>query len=181
MWSCGLWSLTLVCLAGKVSIVNTWYLLHKRMTLLNVSSSEVGWPRLDTRAPTKAALYAVTPLLSWTGERKYNERLLGWGKDREITQQLPLQAKWTLLGCQQWHWESKGKSFRNPDTTSQNSLAKPILVQVESMTNLHFVTVVSTWDISVLRGSTEHDLSMSKMYHSILPAGRKILKGLSCG
>jgi len=33
--------------------------------------------------------HSVTPLLSWTGERKYNKRLMGPDKDREITQQLP--------------------------------------------------------------------------------------------
>ena len=33
------------------------------------------------QVPTKAAL--SLPLLSWTGERKYNERLLGQDKDRE--------------------------------------------------------------------------------------------------
>ena len=26
---------------------------------------------------------SITPLLSWTGERKYNERLMGLDKDRE--------------------------------------------------------------------------------------------------
>jgi len=41
--------------------------------------------------PTKAAL--SLPFLSWTGDRKYNERLMGRDKDREITQQLPSQAK----------------------------------------------------------------------------------------
>ena len=33
------------------------------------------------QAPTKAAL--SLPLLNWTGERKYNERLVGQDKDRE--------------------------------------------------------------------------------------------------
>ena len=41
---------------------------------------------------------SITPLLNWTGERKYNERLVGRDKDREITQQLPLQAKQTRPG-----------------------------------------------------------------------------------
>jgi len=31
--------------------------------------------------PTKGAL--ILPLLSWTGERKYNERLMSQDKDRE--------------------------------------------------------------------------------------------------
>jgi len=40
----------------------------------------------------------ITPLLSWTGEGKQNERLVGRGKDREITQQLLSRAKQTQLG-----------------------------------------------------------------------------------
>ena len=48
------------------------------------------------QVPTKAAL--SLPLLNWTGERKYNERLMGRGKDREITHQLLSQAKQTRLG-----------------------------------------------------------------------------------
>jgi len=38
---------------------------------------------------------SITPLLNWTGERKYNERLVGKDKDREITQQLPPREKQT--------------------------------------------------------------------------------------
>ena len=49
------------------------------------------------QVPTKAAL-SITPLLNWTGERKYNERLVGRDKDREITQQVPSQTKQTRLG-----------------------------------------------------------------------------------
>ena len=48
------------------------------------------------QVPTKAAL--SLPLLSWTGERKYNERLVGQDKDKEITQQLPSWAKQTQIG-----------------------------------------------------------------------------------
>ena len=48
------------------------------------------------QVPTKAAL--SLPLLSWTGEGKYNERLVSRGKDREITQQLLSRAKQTRLG-----------------------------------------------------------------------------------
>lgn len=29
---------------------------------------------------------SITPLFSWTGERNYNNKLLGQDKDREITQ-----------------------------------------------------------------------------------------------
>ena len=36
--------------------------------------------------PSAHQICSVTPLLSWTGERKYNERLMGRDKDREITQ-----------------------------------------------------------------------------------------------
>jgi len=43
------------------------------------------------QVPTKAAL--SLPLLSWSGEIKYNERLVGQNKDRDITQQLPYRAK----------------------------------------------------------------------------------------
>ena len=46
--------------------------------------------------PTKAAL--SLPFLSWTGERKYNERFMTRDKDREITQQLPSRTKQTRLG-----------------------------------------------------------------------------------
>ena len=38
---------------------------------------------------------SITPLLSWTGERKYNKSLVGRDKDREITQQLLSRAKQT--------------------------------------------------------------------------------------
>ena len=48
------------------------------------------------QVPTKAAL--SLPLLSWTGERKYNESLMGQDKDREVTQQLLSWAKQTRLG-----------------------------------------------------------------------------------
>jgi len=48
------------------------------------------------QGPTKAAL--SLPLLIWTGETKHNERPMGREKDREITQQLPPQAKQTQLG-----------------------------------------------------------------------------------
>jgi len=57
--------------------------------------SVVGWPWLDSRCPPSRS---ITPLLSWTGERKYNKRLVGQDKDREITQQLLLGAKQTQLG-----------------------------------------------------------------------------------
>jgi len=41
--------------------------------------------------PTKAV--PSLPLLSWTGERKYNERLVGRDKHREITHQSQSWAK----------------------------------------------------------------------------------------
>jgi len=47
--------------------------------------------------PSKSVL--SLPLLSWIGEKKYNERLVGGDKGREgITQQLPSWAKQTRLG-----------------------------------------------------------------------------------
>jgi len=46
------------------------------------------------QVPTKATL--SLPLLSWTGERKHSERLVGQGEDREITWQLPSWAKLDL-------------------------------------------------------------------------------------
>ena len=45
------------------------------------------------QVPTKAAL--SLPLLNSTGERKYNERLMGRDKDREIPWQLLSRAKQT--------------------------------------------------------------------------------------
>jgi len=40
------------------------------------------WFGLDKcQVPTKTTL--SLPLLSWTGERKYDEKLEGWDKDRE--------------------------------------------------------------------------------------------------
>jgi len=48
------------------------------------------------QVPTKAALSLL--LLSWTRERKYNEKLVGRVKDRDITYQLPSWAKQTELG-----------------------------------------------------------------------------------
>jgi len=40
-----------------------------------------GWTLARDQVSTKAAL--SFPLLSWTGERKYNEKLMGLDKDRE--------------------------------------------------------------------------------------------------
>ncbi len=50
----------------------------------------------EHEVPAKATL--LLPFLNWTGERKYNERLMGRDKDRESSQQLPSQAKQTGLG-----------------------------------------------------------------------------------
>jgi len=41
---------------------------------------------------------SITLLLSWTGERKYNERLMGWDKDGEITDQILSQENRLNLG-----------------------------------------------------------------------------------
>jgi len=46
--------------------------------------------------PTKAAL--SLPLLSWTEDKKYDERLLGPVMEKDITQQLLSWAKQTQLG-----------------------------------------------------------------------------------
>jgi len=51
----------------------------------------VVWPWLDARCPPK--LFSL-PLLNWTGEKKYDERLMGCDKG-EITHQLLSQAKQT--------------------------------------------------------------------------------------
>jgi len=51
---------------------------------------------LKPGAQSKATLSLL--LLSWTGDEKYNERLVGRDKDREITHQLLSQAKQTSLG-----------------------------------------------------------------------------------
>ena len=51
----------------------------------------VVWPWLDARCPPEL-------LLSSTGEKKYNKSLVGWGKDREFTQQLLSRTKQTRCG-----------------------------------------------------------------------------------
>ena len=56
------------------------------------------------QVPTKAAL--SLPLLSWTGERKYNARLMGGDKDREITHQLLSRAKQAGLGGKKINYQS---------------------------------------------------------------------------
>ena len=43
------------------------------------------------QVPTKATL--SLPLLNWTGEKKYNERLVGRDKDREITSPITVTGK----------------------------------------------------------------------------------------
>jgi len=48
-----------------------------------------------SQVPTKATF--ITPLLNRTGERKYDERLVGQEENREITQQLPSWARQTTL------------------------------------------------------------------------------------
>jgi len=50
------------------------------------------------QVPTKADL--SLPFLSWTGKRKYHEKLMGREKDREITQQLLSRAKQMTWGNQ---------------------------------------------------------------------------------
>jgi len=55
------------------------------------------WFRLaGHQVPTKAAL--SLPLLSWTGEKKYSERLVGQDKDRErsLTSYRPGQNRLNL-------------------------------------------------------------------------------------
>jgi len=61
--------------------------------------------------PTKAAL----SLLNWTGEKKYNKRLMGRDKDRGITHQLPSQAKQTQLGeiSLIYHQSNQSRIMRN--------------------------------------------------------------------
>jgi len=57
-------------------------LSHQRQQQTSLASAKqdvMGWSWLDTRGPTKAAL--SLPLLRWTGNRKYNERLVGRGKE----------------------------------------------------------------------------------------------------
>lgn len=42
----------------------------------------VGWAWLDTRFPPD---HSIIPLFSWTGDSKYNERLMGQGHDKEMS------------------------------------------------------------------------------------------------
>ena len=60
-------------------------------------NSYLWWVDPD-RMPVAHQSHSITILHSWTGERKYNETLVGWDKDREITQQLQTWANQTLLG-----------------------------------------------------------------------------------
>jgi len=53
---------------------------------------DLAW--LEARCPPSCSL---TPVLSWTRERKPNERLVGQDKDREITRQLPSWATQTQI------------------------------------------------------------------------------------
>jgi len=61
----------------------------------------------------KAAL--SLPLLSWKGERKYDKRLVGRDKHREITQQLPSRAKQIELGEIRiiYHQSNQSRIMRN--------------------------------------------------------------------
>jgi len=52
----------------------------------------VWWVDLGWMPGTHQATLSL-PLLSWTGERKRNKRLMGQDKDREIAWQLASQAK----------------------------------------------------------------------------------------
>ena len=77
---------------GKhMDLVNMQYCQAGRTCLQIV----VGWPWLDARCPPKP-LYHSPPQLD--RGRKHNGRLVARYKDREITQQLPSQAKQTGLG-----------------------------------------------------------------------------------
>lgn len=65
---------------GKVESENG-YLQEEGALHFPTNSSVMGWPSLDTRCPLKPPCHFI--LLSWTGERKQNERLVGWDKNRE--------------------------------------------------------------------------------------------------
>jgi len=58
-------------------------LLDHRSTCLNLSSPLFCFGLDKCQVPTKISL--SLPLLSWTGERKYDERLVNGDKDRETS------------------------------------------------------------------------------------------------
>lgn len=49
----------------------------------------VHWPLLAVRPPSSCSL----PILDRAGEENKMKNLVGWGKDKDITYQLPSQAK----------------------------------------------------------------------------------------
>jgi len=60
--------------------LSTFLVLFFRKTSDPCHNNMVGWPWLDARCPPKPLSYS-TPQLD--GERKHNERLVRWDKDRE--------------------------------------------------------------------------------------------------
>jgi len=82
------------------------------------------WFGLDKcQVPTKTTL--SLPLLNWTGERKYDERLVGRDKDRErsLTHQLLSRTKHTELGRKGSliHHQSNQNRIKRTKSTSSNT------------------------------------------------------------
>ena len=90
-----------MCHVSAEAIASLWLQRIKERKFTGWGSSPVsgdcgGLTLAGHQVHTKAALSLT--LLSWTGERKYNEGLMGRDKDREITQQLLSRARQTRFG-----------------------------------------------------------------------------------
>ena len=106
--------------------------------------------------------HSVTPLLSWTGERKYNKRLMGPDKDREITQQLPWQANQTrlreinLIYCK----SNQSRTMRNKKINLKTPSLHPFL-----LLGLNFTHDFSPSSPQVVQGDGEWGLQ--SVHHTL--------------
>lgn len=66
----------------STNLHKTHPLFPRRLSPLHIFllSDVMSWPWLDASCPPKPS---ITPLLSYTGERNYKERLMDWDKDGE--------------------------------------------------------------------------------------------------
>ena len=72
------------------------------------------WVDLDWTPGAHQSL-SITSLLSWTGRRKYNKKLIGQHENRTITDQLLSWAKQTRLGeiCFIYYQSHQSRVMRN--------------------------------------------------------------------
>ena len=131
--------------------------------------------------PTKAAL--SLPLLSWTGERKYDERLEGRDKDRERSltsyyhgqNRLNLGRKGNLI-----HQQSNQSRIVRNKSRSENTFPPPLL---SSWAQLH--SRFSTFSPPTPRGAGGQGMGVTVSSSLILSAapsssGGRLLTLFSC-